>query len=109
MKICTDFEQSKTLDEILPLDSADMYWLHANKEYCCEVSDGPLERIEGDIPAWSLDALMYTLPSGKALIHDKEGRGYKCICNNIDTCFYENPVDACVEMILKLYKLNLLK
>lgn len=108
MKICTDIEQSKKLDDILSGDSSDMYWIHANKEYCCEVSDGPIERIEGDIPAWSLTALLGILPSGKALIHDKESRRYKCICNNIDTYFYDNPVDACYNMIIKLHELKML-
>lgn len=109
MKTCTDIEQSKNLYKILPPDSVDMYWLYASDKYFCTVKEDPLEPIEQeDFPAWSLAALMNILPSGKALIHDKEGRGYKCICNNIDTCFYDNPVDACYEMVLKLHELKLL-
>lgn len=110
MKSWTDIEQSKKLAEILPPESADMYWWNNIEEKRYETSLMDYEFIsDTDIPCWSLAVLLSTLPSGKALIHDKEGRGYKCICNNIDTCFYDNPVDACYEMIIKLHEKNLIK
>lgn len=119
MKSFTDIEQSKKLAKILPIESADMHYNNVSikginyiDEYRAELMDyntaqkvlskylvNPMFSI---IPCWSLAALLNILPSGKAIIHDKEGRGYKCICSNIDTCFYDNPVDACVEMVLKL-------
>lgn len=105
MKSFTDIEQSKKLAEILPIESADMH-------YWCgdQIRLGSYMAMDNDldIPAWSLAALLSVIPSGKALIHDKGNRGYKCICNNIDTYFYDNPIDACMEMILKLKEKNLL-
>ena len=112
MKAYTDIEQSKRLAEILPLESADGFWEAQLNE------SGEWEDIlflgtqwasrEVVIPCWSLAALLDAMPSGKALIHDKGNRGYKCICNNIDTYFYDNLVDACVEMIVKLHELKML-
>jgi hypothetical protein len=73
------------------------------------LGDVPINEIAAEtLPCWSLAALLGILPSGKALIHDKESSQYKCICNNIGTPFYSNPVDACYEMIIKLHELNLL-
>jgi hypothetical protein len=126
-KSFTSLEQSKKLAEFLPLESSDGFWEYHDKWY----SEGDewegyedypraepyLEytRMENewkedksDIPCWSLAALLDILPSGKALIHDKSSRGYKCICANLDTVFFSNPVDACVKMIIKLKEQNLL-
>jgi hypothetical protein len=33
IKSYTDLEQSKKLAEVLPIDSADMYWWSSSKEY----------------------------------------------------------------------------
>ena len=105
MKSYTDLEQSKKLAEIFPLNRSDMCWT----KY---IDNGDVISIHVavnygivtiDYPCWSLAALLELLPSGKILIHDKNNLGYKCICNNMDTHFYDNPVDACYEMILKLY------
>ena len=107
MKAFTDIEQSKKLAEILPIESADMFYTSLNRDYPWIWIDKHLMEVD-DIPCWSLAALLGVIPSGKALIHDKGNRGYKCICNNIDTYFYDNPIDACYEMILKLKENNLL-
>lgn len=119
MKSYTDLEQSKMLAE-LPLESADMWWLYITSQgkYIAMTYEEPdphyLARMEGygikkaAIKCWSLAALLDVLPSGKVLLHDKGNHGYKCICNNIDTYYYNNPVDACVEMILILKEKNLL-
>lgn len=111
MKSYTDLEQSKKLAEILLIESADMCYIKDKpnigflyKEYK-EFGDTILQDY---YPAWSLSALLDILPSGKALIHDKWNLGYKCICNNMDTYFHNNPVDACVELIVKLKEENLL-
>lgn len=109
MKAFTDIEQSKKLAEFLPIESADMYWWATSKRYYIEaMDDGDFNEREGHIRAWSLAALLSVIPSGKALIHDKGDLGYKCICNNMDTYFHDNPVDACVEMIIRLNELKLL-
>ena len=111
-KICTDIKQSKKLVELgIDINSADMLWTYdfmINDINGLNVISEYLKPEENDIPAWSLVALLDILPHGKALIHDKGNRGYKCICNNIDTYFHDNPIDACYEMILKLHERNLL-
>ena len=85
MKAYTDLEQSKKLAEILPIESADMWWAeryrgHTTKDYQFIVDDTPyyylsltkpsdgnysLDTIK-DIPCWSLAALF-------SLIKDKCG------------------------------------
>ena len=126
MKSYTDIEQSKKLAEILPLESADMcYILHAS-------SDNPDWRFDNDIPpmvlgkisineltvkalpCWSLAALLCILPFPVLYIEMVGGTIlWCCECHFIET--YEmvkmehcnDPVDACVDLIEKLYKLNL--
>ena len=68
--------------------------------------------IDYDIPCWSLAALLNVLPNGTNIIKeesDTENERYMCtvgINNNIISTFVNNPVDVCVEMILKLHKLK---
>lgn len=114
VKAYTDLEQSKILKEILPPESADThYWkfglrtYHLSVGHSREWQEGYEAKKMEYIPAWSLAALIAILPSGKAIIHDKESGKYKCICNNIDTDFYDNLVDACVEIICKLHEQKL--
>ena len=109
-KSYTDIEQAKKLAEILPIESADMWFYpYPNDEYWYDVPNmGNADKKYNQLPCWSLMALLEILPHGKILLHDKGGLGYKCICNNIDTDFHDSPVDACYEMILKLKKLKLL-
>lgn len=121
MKSFTDLEQSKKLAEILPLESADMHYNNVSIKGINYVDEHKAELMEYNraikvlskytinplfeiIPCWSLAALFDILPSGKVIIHDKDTSKYKCICKNIDTDFYDNAVDACVEMIIKLWK-----
>ena len=111
MKAYTDLEQSKKLAKILPLESADMnYWC------------GTQIRIGGhrtmdkdlDIPCWSLSVLLDVLHYPQ-LSKDKLGSGkagwmvsaYPNDCRH-DSCWHDNPVDACYEMILKLNELKML-
>ena len=127
MKSYTDSEQSKKLAETLPIESADHHYVRKTCDYMGNPVDGkwsepkygnPNSKYANyfvqnftsyeKLPCWSLAALMNILPSGKALIHDKGNRGYKCICNNIDTYFHDNPIDACCEMIIKLYEQKIL-
>lgn len=114
MKSYTDIEQSKKLAGILPITTIDFAWNIFNDGSTrllrmddWEVFENAKLNVE-IIPCWSLAALLDALPSGKVLVHDKGNRGYKCICNNIDTNFHDNPVDACVDMIEKMHKLKML-
>lgn len=126
MKSYTDISQSKKLAEILPIESADMYYCYGMDIYTkgWSFDDTPTiidnsNRIDvhTDIPCWSLAALLGVLPDEVGDNHyltlDKEGKEY-CCCyednngNSFRHCFSDNPVDACVEMILKLNELNLL-
>ena len=116
MKAYTDLEQSKKLAEILPLESADCFWDYDEMQKFHRISwfedgfnkESQLMLNENNVCAWSLTALLDILPPGKVLVHDKSSRGYKCICANLDTIFFSNPVDACYEMIIKLKEQNLL-
>ena len=121
----TTIEQSKVLAKILPIESADQTWARiAIAGANLDVPEEMQYRHNGDmpfqyyssigIPCWSLAALLGVLPFPQ-LSKDKLGNGregwmvsaypYNC---RYDSCWHDNPVDACVEMILKLHELNLL-
>lgn len=120
MKAYTSLEQSKKLAEILPLESADMWWnyysvttdfgtpqiIHLNTPW---VGSFNWNNEPDNIPAWSLAALLslfenpcLTECEGYWSIHVPSGDG---VSNAVD---FDNPVDACVELIIKLKELNLL-
>ena len=136
MKTYTDVEQSKKLAEILPPESADMWWAEryagrvmANGQYIVEEkpvyypsltkpsNDNYSQDTIKDVPCWSLSALLDVLPDEVGDNHyltlDKEGKEY-CCCyednngNSFRHCFSDNPVDACTEMIIKLNELKML-
>ena len=116
MKAYTDIEQSKKLAKILPIESADMYYMEASYNI---YTVGVLQRMErnmllkqaeyyGMSPCWSLAALLSVLPNYQLQTQD-DGIGILCSCNgkfNIVTT--DNPIDTCVDMIIKLNDLNLL-
>lgn len=138
MKAYTDIEQSKKLAEILPLESADMKWFvpaDDEGEFIEEVSlindkteyylfDGITDWDDTPyIPCWSLAALLGELDDE---IIDEEGNDYNLTivkeslqyqlyyhdawgrAEDIETDYYDDMIDACYEMILKLNELNLL-
>lgn len=88
MKAYTDIKQSKKLEEILPIDSADM----------CFANDGTAIKIDAQpynvrklmwkdvqlIPCWSLAALLQVLPLG--------------IYDEFDGCDYELEIDMINKM-----------
>lgn len=131
MKAYTDIEQSKKLAEILPHKSADETW---EKVSICgakvDIPEGmqyrhkeiPFSFFSGiGVPSWSLAALLEQIPSdlGSSTLtiekadseslkyglnyHDRWGRE-----DYIQTKYYDNLVDACYEMILKLHEQKLL-
>ena len=110
-KAFTSLEQSKKLAKILPLESADMGWnvFVDDSIRCLPIDDWDLVKDgSGNVKfyyAWSLAALLGVLPypslhktfSGwRCDSYNKEGKS--CILGGLS----DNPVDACVEMILKL-------
>jgi hypothetical protein len=120
MKSYVDLDQARKLAEILPLDTADMCYIKGKahlgflyEEYK-ECGDTVLQEYE---PCWSLSPLLSVLPI-------LERKGYqkakpqllynvainKWIVNShiYTTNAYDNLVDACYEMIVKLHELNLL-
>ena len=121
MKSYTDIEQSKKLAEILPIESADMWWLYitAQGKHIAMMHEEPdphyLARMESygiknaAIRCWSLAALLGFIPNYKL---SSEHNYHTCTA---ETSFgeetvgwFDSPVDACYEMILKLKKLKLL-
>ena len=111
-KICTDIEQSKKLIELgLDVSTADMLWTYdftVNGINGLNVISNYLKPEEKDVPAWSLAALLDVLPKGKVLIDDVHSNKYKIIGYNLDTDYYDEPLDACYEMVLKLREQKLL-
>ena len=116
IKSYTDIEQSLKLAEILPLESADMYWWYSGKRHYIEaMDDGDFNEGEGHIRAWSLAALLNiiqkTTPYKMEHFGDKKVQ-LTCVLGDkpweLIISDFNNEVDACYEMILKLYELNLL-
>lgn len=108
-KICTSLEQSRELIKLgIDLTTADMFW-HRKLDgtYDLRINDIMLRL---DISAWSLAALLNIL-SCPDLTQTSDGgwfirTWYKNCPYSIGGC--ENPVDACVEMIIKLNELKIL-
>lgn len=125
MKSYTNIEQSKNLVEILPIESADMCYritaynpndTHVYQPYCF------VGTLESDIPCWSLAALLDQLED--VIVDEngyeyqlqiiKEGVQYYLVYEGVDdfasyeTSLFDDLIDCCYEMILKLKEKNLL-
>lgn len=131
IKSFTDISQSRKLAEFLSLEHADMIWVLTNpdlpmiKAIAYEDSDKNNKYYE-ILPAWSLSSLLGVLPfhlivnnqryafsMHKGLNKDGETYVFKYNVFNTDIClystdYYNNPIDACVDMVEKLHELNLL-
>ena len=132
IKSYTDIEQSKKLAEILPIESADMHW---SKDFdgswfvdLAEYTSVKIPKYVGKVgehllPCWSLASLLeqlhyevcdddgystYLQISKDDDMYQLEYTDPSEILESIETDRYEHFVDACVEMIEKLHKLNLL-
>ena len=114
MKSYTDIEQSKKLKEILPFESADMEWLidyyGLEEPFSLPVKDRVNENEE---PCWSLAALLEIIRKEIFLYLITDDRGYSCHGRDKGgelyvTTWHDTPIDACVEIIIKLKELNLL-
>ena len=130
IKSYTDLEQSKKLAEILPIEAADAIypWRELIKDYdSVYVPEDMSDIREEDIPCWSLAALLNVMPKDEGIdcslsfgYYDGKGEYIeKWLCAFekegestddyiIETIDGDNPVDACVTMIERLHKLNLL-
>lgn len=126
MKSYTDLQQSKKLAEILPLESADMCYIQdllagcKYGEYKPYIGDLIPAYGQGKIRCWSLAALLGLIPHNvsfnKAVYRFKMVKysdHWECYHENfgsVSTKVFkaDNPVDACIEMILKLHEFNLL-
>lgn len=109
MKSYTDLEQSKKLAEILPLESADMYWFRDNVEVPrMYPKDMMKDSVSVTCPCWSLAALLKVIPFWYDIHPVKNGVAIKCDYGKEEIVISDNHIDACVEMIIKLNKLNLL-
>lgn len=98
MKAYTDIEQSRKLAEILPLESADMYYSWHDERYYIVNKDCPYPySLKEKTPCWSLAALLELIPNWTMDKTDK----INLTCNPYYHCevCYENPVDAAFEMI----------
>lgn len=123
MKAYTDIEQSKVLAEILPSESADMYYMNGTKHVLVipnyETDFFNLQ--EDDVPCWSLVALRACLPPGisiDGILYVFESHNtfdnewvYEYKFEDISAPLYSkssNEIDACYKMILKLHELKML-
>ena len=114
IKSYSDLQQSKKLAEILPLESADMYWDYdvQKHEHYPMVMDDQFD--DTCIYAWSLAALLdildYPQLSKDKLGSGKEGWMVSAYPNDCryDSSWHDNAIDACCKMIIKLKEINLL-
>ena len=113
MKSYTDLDQSRKLAGILSIESADM-WYHGHgspweseREYDSDACPFHSMRPNWDIPCWSLATLLSVLDF-PSLIQNKEDEWEVCVPNHKSDGYIEvsadNPVDACVEIILEIHK-----
>lgn len=136
IKSYTDLEQSKKLAEILPLESADMYYSSVPVREWKDKEDRSkgthiifkdqifalenlrsMEICEGDTYAWSLAALLEYLKDINSTVyipmlyvHDNKWmlQFVERGHGNIAEVECNNPIDACYEMVLRLHEQKLL-
>lgn len=116
IKSFTDISQSKVLAEILPLESADMYYDRGGLPSLID-KYVTHESIKNDkyqhlIPCWSLAALLDILPD-RTCVYKKTYKDrrvkYQGIAEGIkELILKDNPIDVCYEMVIRLNELNLL-
>lgn len=118
MKAYTDIPQSIKLAKILPIVSADMWYSHyghpgynsviayeGEQWFLCQIRNS----LYNDVPCWSLAALLNILRD-YTLQTNSDGSVF-IVCDNkkpviSDSC--GNPIDACVNTIIKLKEMKLI-
>lgn len=138
IKSFTSLEQSKKLAEILSIESADGFWEYHNKWYSegdewegyedypraepyleYTRKENEWKEDKSDIPCWSLASLLGVLPKNLKIGRPSLESNYRgCYWiqyydefmkpNDYKTECFDNPVDACVDMIEKLNELKML-
>ena len=111
MKAYTDIEQSKKLAKILPIKSADMLFQLGEDKYADSIRV-PLTKKHWEqmmpaiTPCWSLAALLDVYP----MCVGRDLGMFCCWVNQKSMCssHFENPVDACVDMISLLKERSLI-
>ncbi len=110
MKAYTDLVQSRKLAEILPLESADMYF-EPSVGFCTEPSEVRVGDIKyahpRSVPCWSLAALLELTPNDVSLLHFEDV--YQAVYDvkpYYITNRYDNPLDAVFEMVCWLKENN---
>ena len=118
-KICTSIEQSQKLLELgIDVNTADMFWLITGKPRLhVLVEDEKYSRWDC-MPAWSLSAFLDVLPKNLDIGRPVLATNYKgyywvsyfdeYMKEKFTSKIYNNPIDACYELILKLYELKML-
>ena len=125
-KICTSLEQSQKLLELgIDINTADMFYTIIDQGLYLEVKQG-IEPSKDDIPCWSLVALLSLikdkcgyfelvylkqtidgrtnlLESNRYLLEDVHR-----LSTDVYDVYQKEAVDACYEMIVKLYELKML-
>ena len=112
IKSYTDIPQGFKLKEILPFESADMYYNPRPSNEIPYVGNANTALLQ--VPCWSLAALLDVIPEG--LIENyyvpnlqKENGKYSIAYGNEELlCVADNPIDACYKMIIKLKDMKLL-
>ena len=110
MKAYTDMEQSKELSEILPPESADMWWREfSDGFYFIETEFPKYEESPKGIRCWSLAALLDVLNKTAYFIDEDASvylSSYKTINwtvridnSDLEPITEADPIDACVQLI----------
>lgn len=103
----TTIEQSQRLLEIgVKPDTADMVYLHQGTKdekdyYSLDCHPWDTDCDSNDIPAWSLSALLKVLPSMS--LDKSDSPHFRANCVYFSE-WYDNPIDAVMEIIERLYK-----
>lgn len=128
MKAFTDIEQSEKLAEILPIESADMWWAeryegHTTMDFQYVIEETPYYYLSlkkpsidnysqdtiKDIPCWSLAALLGVLQEVDDNIEFwSDHEDWYLTVATLNDVYSSSLVDACYEMILKLHELKML-
>lgn len=120
IKNYTSLEQSKVLNKILPLESADMHYHYDNDFGELESiptiteEDDHFKLFQLDIPCWSLAALLEIIPGSELSKSEEKGKWEASAWKDPEFELlmrvegFDNPIDACYDMILKLRELKIL-
>ena len=121
IKSYTDIEQSRKLAEILPIESADMYWFRDDTETPKIYPKNMMKNsVSVTLPCWSLTALLNILNSIDGWYPGIDAQvgednlwqicmfSYETGSDISTAAINKELVDTCYEVILKLKEKNLL-